>query len=551
LLLGTAFLAFFMGADAPGLMERDEPRYAAPAREMSRGGSWLVPTLDGDERLEKPPLTYWAIASSFALFGESERSARLPSALAALATILMTAWIGTKALGRRGGLLAAVVLATMLGFAAQARLATPDMLFTAAFTAASLVLLQGTFLGGKWIPCLAGFGVLAGLAALAKTPLALLLPPVFALATVGHVRHRETDRPPVRPGLVPGLAVALVLFLAVFLPWVLAANSETGGRLLETFGEELRMRTDPGRDVHPGPWWYYGRMLPPLILPWVLVLPAAAVVFRQAWSGRRRDPDDRVLLYCSNWAVVVVLVFSLPTSKLPAYVLPAYPAIAVLLAAALDSWWKGEGAAGKWARWGIGAGGGVLGIGLFVLTFLPEVRARVGMDVFREVMPAVHMAAGLLVIASCAAYVGSARTAVVALALMAPGLPVFLEWAWPVLEERRCARDIAAALAEDGCREGDVLLDASHPLAGLSWYLGRPARTAPRHSSIPLRDVVAALTAGGRVWAILEDEPVKPDSERKRTHEDRLRLLLQDDAPTPRIVYRGGRRVVVTNVPPR
>src|SRR5262249_39155930 len=128
LLLGVALLLFFPNLGAPSLWDVDEGNNSEAAREMGESGNWVVPTFNYKLRVDKPALLYWLQIGAYALFGVNEFAARFPSALAALATVLLTYELGRRLFDAATGLLAGVVLASTVLFCAVAHFANPDAL---------------------------------------------------------------------------------------------------------------------------------------------------------------------------------------------------------------------------------------------------------------------------------------------------------------------------------------------------------------------------------------------------------------------------------------
>src|SRR5579875_3360109 len=175
LLLAAMTLPFFYRLGAWPLFDPDEGRNAEVAREMAASGQWAVPRFDGQPYLDKPVLLFWAVAAVFRLRGVGEASARLPSALAAVATTALTLASARLLLGPAQGLLAASIVATSPLVLAFARLVIFDMLLTALVTAALYCLLRAR-LGGapaRWLPAA---GAAMGLATLTKGPVGIAVP---------------------------------------------------------------------------------------------------------------------------------------------------------------------------------------------------------------------------------------------------------------------------------------------------------------------------------------------------------------------------------------
>ncbi len=546
-LLAVAAVAFLLGAGRPALIEKDEPRYATTAREMVRGGDWLVPRFNGRERLVKPPLTYWAVAASFEATGRvDEGAARLPSAVAATLLVLLVAAGAGRAFGRPWGGAAGAALATSLLFLAESRLATTDMLFTLFFTAAAacwVPVLEGSARSGRWILL---SGLLAGLAGLAKIPVAILLPPAAAVGAALLLRRAggpDALPAPFRAGRRGRTALALLgavaLFAAVFLLWAAAAERATEGRLSAAFREQLSDRFAAGRDVHVEPFWYYLLLLPAAGLPWSLLLPAASA----AAVAEARRPGRGVVLtvYAACLAASVVLFFSALPSKLPSYLLPAVPALAVMAAAGLrGALLDPPGRAALLAR-RVGGGAAVaLACAAAAAPLLPAVEARVGGgDALREAAPAIAAFAGLLGLGGFLLLAGRFRTAAAALALSSLSLVFTLPPLTPRFERERSAKALALSVVEAGLRPGDRLFDLASDLTGLPWYADHVTESGTA-------EMLAAVAAGERVWAVLRHEPAEERAEGGRTQRERILARWPAGVDPPRVVFTGMRRVVLT-----
>lgn len=332
LALAAALLVFRLGA-VP-LLGPDEPRYARVAVEMQRAGEWVRPTLRGEPWLEKPPLYYWLAGAAFRLLGETEAAARLPSVLAGLALVGTTALVGARIHGSAAGLHAGFVLATALLPFAYARAASMDMLLAATVTAAiGLFALNALGVAGGWaIP--AAF-VFMGLATLAKGPLGLLLPGLV----VGGYLVASRDRRFFRALLSP---LGVLLFLLVAGPWYAAILRDQGRHFVDVFLLDHNLaRFTSTIHHHPGSPFYYVPVVLLGLFPWSgLLLPALG-----ALEPRRTRADLLVLA----WLVLPFLFFSAAGSKLPGYVLPCLPPLALLMGRAAARLVEGEPSPGWWA----------------------------------------------------------------------------------------------------------------------------------------------------------------------------------------------------------
>jgi 4-amino-4-deoxy-L-arabinose transferase-like glycosyltransferase len=343
--LVAALLLFRLGA--PPLVGPDEPRYARVAVEMHRSRDWVVPTLQGRPWLEKPPLYYWLAAAAFSWLGENETAARLPSAAAALLLVGVTALFGARLYGGGAGLHAGFVLGTSLLPFVYGHGAEMDMLLAAAVTAAIgfLGLRLLGIAGGLAVPAA---GVFIGLALLAKGPLGLLLPGLVVAGFVAFTREPRLLRHVLSPlGLALGLAVAA--------PWYLAMLQRQGQAFVDEFllAHNVQRFTSTVHH-HPGSIFYYLPVLALGLVPWAgLLVPALARVARQR---------SRVDLFVLAWIALPLVFFSAAGSKLPGYILPCLPPLALLMGRSADDLLRGDGSAAE--SHGAGALGLILALPL-------------------------------------------------------------------------------------------------------------------------------------------------------------------------------------------
>ena len=304
----------------------DESIYAQTAREMARSGDWITPHVCGKPYLIKPVLYHWLAALAFRILGETELAARLPQALAGLLGIAVVASFGTTLYGSRTGTLAGLVLATATGFAIGARVAGMDLLLTAGITLSLVCFFRGyreARLRRAWFLA-SGFG--AGIALLAKGPVGAVVPSMVVLAFLLLRRDPSVvfSRPALE-GIAVGLATAAIWYLPV---WILH-----GHRFTHVFwiNNNLARILEPVSD-HAGPVTYYIPVFFLAFLPWsfpfgTAVVRAAVEFFRRPLV--RRDPAGEFLWI---WFLVPFVFYSLISTKLPGYLLPIFPAAALLTA---------------------------------------------------------------------------------------------------------------------------------------------------------------------------------------------------------------------------
>jgi 4-amino-4-deoxy-L-arabinose transferase-like glycosyltransferase len=328
-----ASLLFLPGLGRRDLWNPDEARYAEVAREMRLLGHWSVPRLNGQVYTQKPPLFFWAIAGvAWLTGGLDETAARLPSALSAIAAVLLVYRIGDRFFGRRAAWLAAAAFATCFKTLWQGRFGQIDMMLTALVLLGIWLWVRGHTEGRPGFYPL--FFLSAGLATLAKGP-AGLLPPLLSILAFLAVTQNWTEIKRLRIGL------GLLLWAAVVLAWLVPAGLSGGTEYLQqiVLKQNVTRYADPWH--HFQPWYYYLTVIPAEFFPWSLLLPTAIAV---GWK-RLEGPARRGFLFCVYWAVVTVLFFSISPAKRSVYVLTMYPAMALLVGAGLDR------LAAEWASW--------------------------------------------------------------------------------------------------------------------------------------------------------------------------------------------------------
>ena len=320
LILALALLPALAALHSRSFFSPDETSYAQVAREMLETRDFVVPTIDGAPWLEKPPLVYWLLAGAFAIFGWGFPAAVLLNTLLTAVTALVIAAHARRFGSPRAGLLAATAYLTMFLPLAAARSALTDPVLTLCTTAAIVLFLSARRFA------VAGAGVLLGLGVLAKGPVAplVVLPAMLAVAVV---RRRGADW--------GRLGTVLVAAVAVALPWHLALASRG---LWHEFSAVFLGRQVLSRAVSAwgigAPWWFYVPALLLAAFPWGTHLVLAV---RDQWR-RLAGSSWRDAAPVAEVAAVVVplLAFSIATNKLPHYLLPLIPWLAVWLGLAAE-----------------------------------------------------------------------------------------------------------------------------------------------------------------------------------------------------------------------
>lgn len=308
----------FFAIGTYGLFDLDEGFYAAVASEMNRRGTWITPLYNGHPWFEKPILLYWLAKPSIALFGVMV-GPRLPSVLATLATYGMVFWFSNRRLGPNAGMLSALCLGTSLLFVGAGGMMLVDPLLVACLTGCFIAFWESLEAENplKW-RILSAFAL--GLAFLAKGPVGGLF--FLLLAGVTFWRMPEM-RPKFKGGWLPAIAVFAFTVCSWYVPCYLANRHV----FVEEFIVKQNLARFAGGDqAHAVPFLPFGFLyyVPILLLgfiPWSLKI-------HRAWPSAEAQP---VKLYLAAWAAIVFGFFTITTTKLPHYILPCFPPLALLV----------------------------------------------------------------------------------------------------------------------------------------------------------------------------------------------------------------------------
>lgn len=439
ILAAVLFLWFLWGHD---LWAPDEPFFGEGAREMLVDGHWLVSHVNGVVNSHKPPLFFWLIAVFSIPFGAvTEFTARLPSVLAALGTLILVLRLGERWFGRRTAAAAAVILTTSYMFWDKARWSQIDSLlcFLIWLALTAFVEWRSGEADGRRAGVL--FWAAVGLAVLAKGPVGLLLPLGVVLVFLAVERDLASLR---RFAPLTGPMV----FVLITGAWVTAATlwGPADYSVLGALREHFVERGIHGMH-HAQPFWYYAERLPLSLLPWTGLLPGALVV---AWRERKRSAGLR---FCFVAAIFVVVFFSISTEKRDLYVLPAFPALALMMGALLArvaGWGDELGQSQTVQRRWVTIGQAIVG-GLFALVALavPFLSQRV------DFLPSwmVFLVGGVLLALGAATLAEAVRgRALTSVAATAGGMAVLYLVAtalvFPAMEPRKSSRGFAAIVRE-------------------------------------------------------------------------------------------------------
>ncbi len=326
----ACLLLYFVGCRGYDLLTDDEIRYAEAGRRMRETGNLVIPEFNGYPRYQKPMLFYWLEALSFLLLGVSPWAARVPTALAGVGVVLMTASLGKALWGPRAGLWAGIILATSVEMFLLSRMVMTDVVLLlfiqGALTCFCLIRAVPGSPGAPQRTSRLAFLMHACLAlgALTKGPVALVVPALVIGPWLAARKHLQQGLHDLK--LLQG--VALIVLVAG--PWYWLAHVESGGEYTRQFFlDENLGRFTSVANLHRQPALFYLLLLVPMTFPWTGIVPRALLsVRKQRW---RSVCFAEAAPWFFLWQIAAVLVlFSFSRTRVWTYTLPAFPALALL-----------------------------------------------------------------------------------------------------------------------------------------------------------------------------------------------------------------------------
>jgi 4-amino-4-deoxy-L-arabinose transferase-like glycosyltransferase len=343
LIILSATVLYLVGNGSVPLWDRDEPRYAQTSRQMLQSGDWVVPRLLDEVRTAKPIFIYWCQATAMRLFGDNAFAARFPSAVAMVLTLAVLGAVIGRAVGGRRAQWTVLVLGSSALVIATAKMCLTDSVLLLWITIAQVCLVgiylrhgpsAGTDPGpvqgrGQWLLPIIMWTAVA-LAGLTKGPVVLgvQLMTLLALAVLdvgqnfrsrGHWLSAVGWWRDTRPML------GLILIVLICGPWLVLIERRAPGFLTTSIWHDVVTRTRTGLEGHKGPPGYYLLTIWATYFPWSLFLPATLV---WAWK-QRNNPLHR---FCLAAVIGPWVMFEIVQTKLVHYVLPVFPALALLTA---------------------------------------------------------------------------------------------------------------------------------------------------------------------------------------------------------------------------
>ena len=370
IVIAVCLICLFTSLGASRFWDQDEGFFASTAASMYAQANWIVPSFNGEMFGHKPPWMYWMMMVGYSLFGIGELGARFFSAVFGMATALLAFRMGTRMFNPRVGLLAGIALPTCLMFSVVSRAATPDV-FLVFFSTLALYLFsresfltrdttdpvcnqQTSVLPQRWSTW-AGMYLVMGFAALVKGPIGFLFPMavigLFLLIMTPGASGGDQNSWKAKAATLwrrfgpvnfcltvwrmrPLTAIAMITIVAG--PWYVAVSLATEGAFMaEFFGVHHWQRFTTPMDNHSGPIFYYLLAILIGMFPWSMY--GGPALFEWVRQIRTRNQNFTGLVFLGCWVGVYVGLFSLASTKLPNYILPAYPALAIIVAVFIDA----------------------------------------------------------------------------------------------------------------------------------------------------------------------------------------------------------------------
>lgn len=448
---GVALFIIMFGIGGVPLLDPDEPVYAETAREMLETGDFLSPRIFGDYWYDKPPMYYWLVAIAQFIFGDSEFAARFPAALMACATSVMLYVGTTRIFGERAGFWSAMILTSCIEFFYMGKAAVTDTTLLFFMTGALLAFMNRRY----WL-----MYICMALATLTKGPIGIVFPgAIIFLYLLAMGQLREILRMHVVRGLL--------LYLLIASPWYYAMYTVHGMEFINTFlGFHNITRFTTAEHANRVTFWYY---IPVLILglfPWIGMLPQAI----KASIQDSRIDDMRSLLFFHIWWVFVFIFFTICKTKLVSYILPLFPALAVIIGWNIARMLAKLRHNTTFYSWAVGSGVSflLLGIGWIVgAQYLPEA------DFSLVMLGVLTLLLGAATVFALIYYRDIELAAWLHVMIGAVTMCVAFAFVLPVLADRFSVKTMSGAYAEQ-CDQATPIYVDKFLRPGFMFYAGKP-----------------------------------------------------------------------------
>lgn len=427
---------------------------------------WVTPHYDFIPRLDKPILFFDLVALSYKLFGISEWSSRLTSAVAALGCLFLTYLLSRTWFGRSVALWSALILLTSLEFFALSQIVILDMLLTFFLTLAASCFFFGQSRagGGAGRAQFLLMYLAMGAATATKGPIGILIPAAIVFFYILFTRRWTLLRHMELP-----LGVTLLLSIAV--PWYVLVESRNPGYLHHFIWEENVARFATMEFNRSEPWYYFVAVLSVGFLPWTALLPLTiGTIWKRPLDGER--------LFLTLWIILPLVFFSLSSSKLPHYILPVYPPLAIMVGATIEPFLTDSSSRMRWPLALLPLYFLLLSFGLVLVALWPQVlpyrlQGYMSPALIESRLPAILSLAPILMIPLAGAWKRLLGRRDFLRPAICAGFVLFILCAEPILSTisaHRSSKQLAQAAASLIHPEDQLVLFGGYP-SSLPFYL--------------------------------------------------------------------------------
>ena len=519
LLVVISLYLFFFGLGKMALTDPDEPFYAETAREMMQKNEWVTPLIFDKPQFEKPPLYYWLTMVSYKIFGVNEFAARFPSALFGMLGVIAVYLFGTFLFSRKAGLFSGLILMTSFEYLLLARACVTDMLLCVLILYALFFFFYGHHKDKRVFYYLSA--ACLGLAVLTKGPIGIILPAAIVFSYLLLSKNLKTLIK------IPYLKAGIV-FLIIAAPWYYLMYKTHGVSFLDHFfGFQNVVRYMHPEHKIGDVFYYYFPVVFLGVLPWSFFLPENILVVFKYDSEKNRN-----YLFLLIWIAIFFVFFSFSRTKLPTYIFPIFPALALII--------------GRY--WQIKTEKAVFNNFFAVLGFFYLISIPVGMAVgflvsvskYKFLMQPVINGAMLLMIPYVLSLFYFYRRDItkffisIIVTMMACIIPLVFYFA-PVIDKYESSKNVVSFLNNIAAENEQVGAETDYR-RGVAFYLkNEDVIDVHKHHII-----TQFLNKKERVWCIIKD----------KNH-----VQLYTDSRTPYdkptyVVYKYGKKVIITNIFP-
>ncbi|MFC1478256.1 ArnT family glycosyltransferase [Candidatus Margulisiibacteriota bacterium] len=330
LLTALSMVLIFWQLGSTTLWQGDEGIYAEIAREMVESGNFITPYYNYVPRFDKPPLYFWLTSILYMLIGISEFTVRFWPAFFGFATVILTYFMGTKLYNRTAGLLSGVIMLTGIQNVVQSRVAVMDTMLTF-WLILCVYFLINWYRDNNWKQFYLA-AVAAGFAVLVKGPVGVIFPAI--VLGISLLIKKDMKRI-----LNIRVLTAFGIFMLVAAPWYIAAYLQNGAVFInEFFGYQNIARYTKAIEQHGAPWFFYIIILLAGFFPWSPFLPLPVVKFFNKLKNKQLSFEH---IFFAAWTLFIFVFFSFSQSKLPGYIFPIFPVLALAVGKGLEEGTEG------------------------------------------------------------------------------------------------------------------------------------------------------------------------------------------------------------------